>query len=588
MRILFALHAYLPEGRGGTEVHVHALAKRLRSQHAVRVVCREGDPAKPDYAVTRGTFEGVEVVRINHLHGWAPEFEWIYKNGRIHEIFERELVSFKPDLVHIHHLTGLSTTIIETIKAGGLPLVMTLHDFWTVCPRGQRIKKELEICEDVDRNICFHCLSGIWPAIFRDRSAHRTELDSRGRLAPRPLAEFDRHLAYLLNLAEVLITPSWFHRERMLDFPIDPARIVALPHGLDPAPYRGIERKPRPVRKIGFIGSVIPIKGPHVLVDAFRLLGRPDLELHFHGDSFAFHDDGDYLDRLKSRAIGLRNVFFHGPYLPADLPRILAGLDVLVVPSLWWETFCLTIREGQLAGVPVIASDLGAMREALDGEQCGLLFHAGDARELADRIDRIARDDALRARLSDCRGAVKTLDQYIPELLALYERAQVLRTQRAATLVVAPPSFPPEPPKVKVSWLLADDASIAVGKGASSSDREMRFEISEKASGLPLGMVAVEVEGLAPVALDLVGRTVAAGQRRQPSDAPAAPAPAAPPRGAPAPAPPPDRGPRREPRPSPPPSPEAPPPSPRAPHAIASRPVRRARRQRRERRHRPT
>ena len=143
---------------------------------------------------------------------------------------------------------------------------MTLHDFWTVCPRGQRITKELDICENVDRNICFHCLGGIWPQIFRDPRRHRTELDSRGRLAPKPLAEFDRHLAYILNLADVLITPSWFHRERMLDFPIDPgphrrasarARSRALP--------RGSTRQPRPVRKIGFIGSVIPIKGAHVL-----------------------------------------------------------------------------------------------------------------------------------------------------------------------------------------------------------------------------------------------------------------------------------------------------------------------------------
>lgn len=522
MRILFALHTYLPEGRGGTEVHVHALAQRLRGRHAVRVVCREGDPKKPDFAVTREIFEGVEVVRINHLHGWAPDFEWIYKSGRVHELFERELVAFGPDLVHVHHLTGLSTTIVETIKSGGLPLVMTLHDFWTVCPRGQRIKKDLEICEDVDRNLCFHCLGGIWPNIFRDRDALRTELDSRGRLAPRPLAEFDRHLAYILNLADVLITPSWFHRERMLDFPIDPGRIVALPHGLDHEPYRSIQRKPRPVRKIGFIGSVIPIKGPHVLVDAFRLLGRPDLELHIHGDAFAFHDDKDYRDRLKSRTIGMRNVFFHGAYLPPDLPRILSELDVLVVPSLWWESFCLTIREGQLAGIPVIASDLGAMREALDGEGCGLLFRAGDARELADRIDRLTRDDDLRARLSRCQGAVKTIENYIPELLALYDRAQGVSAKRAGTLVVAPPSFPEPLPEVRVSWSLAEGAPVSVGP-AEMSEREVRFPVVDPGSGKRLGVVSLNVAGKSPVTL-----VAPDGVARPPAATPPSPTAAAP------------------------------------------------------------
>jgi glycosyltransferase involved in cell wall biosynthesis len=499
MRILFALNTYLPEGRGGTEVHAHTIAKRLRGSHPIRVVCREGDPAKPDGAVTRSTYEGVEVVRINNTFGWAPDFEWLYKNGKVHEAFERELVAFKPDLVHIHHLTGLSTTIVETIKAGGLPLVMTLHDFWTVCPRGQRIQKDLDICENVDRNICFHCLGGIWPHLFRDRDSHRTELDSRGRLAPKPLAEFDRHLAYILGLADVLVTPSWFHRERMLDFPIDPDRIVALPHGLDPAPFRRIERKPRPVRRIGFIGSVIAIKGPHVLVDAFRHLARPDLELHVYGKGAAFHDDPNYYDRLRSRAIGVHNVHFHGAYLPSDLPRILAEIDVLVVPSLWWESFCLTIREGQLAGVPVIASDLGAMREALDGEDAGLLFRAGDARDLAEKIERLIGDEALRERLSRQQGAVKTLDEYVPELLALYRRAQAVSGQRAASLVVAPPSFPAPPSEVQVAWSLPDGGPLAISAEERRSEREVRYVLSDKATGGVLGSVTVAADGSTPV-----------------------------------------------------------------------------------------
>jgi glycosyltransferase involved in cell wall biosynthesis len=571
MRILFALHGYLPGGRGGTEVHAHALARRLKGRHPVRVVCAERDEAKPDFTVTRDVYEGVEVTRINNLRQWVPGFEWVYKNPRVHEIFERELVAFRPDLVHVHHLTGLSTTIVETIKTGGLPLVMTLHDFWTVCPRGQRITKELEICEDVDRNICFHCLSGLWPQVFSDRAAHRTDLDSRGRLAPKELAEFDRHLAYVLNLADVLIAPSWFHRERMLDFPIEPERIVVLPHGLDHAPFRGIQRAPGPVKRIGFLGSVIPIKGAHVLVDAFRHLARPDLELHIHGDAFAFHDDKNYVDRLTSRAMGLRNVFFHGAYLPSDLPAILAGLDVLVVPSLWWESFCLTIREAQLAGVPVIASDLGAMREALDGEACGLLFPAGDARALALRIERIIEDPALRARLSRCQNAVKPLDDYVPELLALYERAQAVSAQRAATLVVAPPSFPDPPPEVRVSLSIPEGAAIAAGTPAALSDRVLRVPIADQATGAPLGTVEIAVESRVPVALRAAAvRAASNGGSVQPL------------------APPPSKAAERE--------AEHPPgegdhPGAEPAHARAGTPhrakTRRSRRHRRERRHRP-
>ncbi|HYC78601.1 MAG TPA: glycosyltransferase family 4 protein, partial [Planctomycetota bacterium] len=462
MRILFGLHTYLPEGKGGTEMHVQALAKALGRNHAVRVVARMGDPSLPDGAVVRETVEGVDVARINNCWRAAGGFERIYKNRAVHDAFERELVDFRPDVVHLHHLTGLSTTVVETLKRGGLPTVMTLHDFWTVCPRGQRMTRELDLCENVDRNVCFHCLAGIWPDVFKDFDKQRIELDSRGRLAPRPLAEFDRHLAYVLGLCDLLITPSEFHRERMLDFPLPAERLVALPHGLDLAPFRGLFRAPRPVKRIGYLGSVIPVKGVHVLVEAFNRLGRADLELHVHGEAPPFHDDKNYFERLKSRAVGRPNVFFHGAYRPVELPRILSGLDVLVVPSLWWETFCLTIREGMLAGVPVVASDLGAMREALDGEQNGLLFRPGDPQDLADALRRLLEDDALRERLSSRRDVVKSIETYVDELLPLYERAMAVSAERAGTLAVAPPHFaePEEPMRLNVASVKSSDGLV--------------------------------------------------------------------------------------------------------------------------------
>jgi hypothetical protein len=386
-------------------------------------------------------------------------------------------------------------------------------------------------------------------------------------------------MAYVLNLADVLVAPSEYHRERMLDFPIDPERIVALPHGLDHAPYARIQRRPRPVKKIGFIGSVIPIKGAHVLVDAFRHLARPDLELHVHGDAFAFHDDKNYFERLKSRAIGLRNVFFHGAYLPEDLPEILSELDVLVVPSLWWESFCLTIREGQLAGLPVIASDLGAMREALDGEGCGLLFRPGDADELAERILRVIEDDDLRARLSDCRHAVKSIEQYVPEILGIYERAQRESARRAGTIVVAPPWFPPPPPEVRVSWTLPDESPIVLGPADPDSEKHLRVAISDKATGARLGMLDLGVESPLPLVLRAKD-----GARRA-----AAPRPAAPTAPAPAATPPPRfAAAAREERPVATDAPGGPVPPVAAPGAAPRVRARRSRRHRRERRHRPT
>lgn len=467
MRILFGIHTWHPEGRGGTEVHALAAAQGLMERgHQVGVFTRTGRPDRPEYEVTTEWHGKIGVTRINNTFRDSQSLEWVYKNERIHDAFLRELAEFKADLVHLHHLTTLSTTVVEAAKLQGYPVVMTLHDFWTLCPRGQRMTRELKLCEDIDRNECISCLSGLWPHFFSEAHEEPVIVDIRGRLSPAKLAEWDRHMVYVMNLCDVLICPSEFHRERMLDFPIDPERIIALPHGMDDTKFGGATREPRAPVNIGFIGSVIPVKGVHVLIEAFKLLGREDLHLHIHGDRPSFHDDGSYAERLDALAEGMPNVTFHGAYDEPQVAEILSGLDVLVVPSLWWETYCLTIREGLLAGIPVIASDLGAMREALDGERDGLLFRPNDAEDLKDKLQRVLDDDALRARLSNRGVAVKAQTLYLDELEQVYRQAVEIARRRHATLVVAPPSFPQpvttEPdrePLVAVPW---DDLGVAV------------------------------------------------------------------------------------------------------------------------------
>ena len=447
MRVLMVLHGWHPEGKGGTEVHARGLAHALvGAGHAVGVFVRTHDPNRAEYALTVDWDGPVSILRVNNNFRELHSFEWIYRNKGIHEGFLKSLESFKPDIVHIHHLTGLSSTLVEEVKLRKIPLVMTLHDFWMVCPRGQRMTANLELCEDVDREKCYGCLKSLWPHFFQARELERTVVDIRGRLAPQNLAEWDRHTAYILNLCDILIAPSEFHRERMLDFPIDPDRIVSLAHSLPWVPANLPERPQRPVMRIGFLGSVIPVKGVHVLIDGFLRLVHPDLELHIHGAEFPLHGDTSYGARLRDLVGNHPGVHFHGGYEVEDVPRILANLDVLVVPSLWWESFCLTLREALLAGVPVVASDLGAMREALDGEEDGLLFRPGDPDDLARVLDRLICDEPLRTRLSDRRGSVKGSETHTREMVDLYKLATERSVARAGSLLVAPPTFPPTPP----------------------------------------------------------------------------------------------------------------------------------------------
>jgi glycosyltransferase involved in cell wall biosynthesis len=99
-----------------------------------------------------------------------------------------------------------------------------------------------------------------------------------------------------------------------------------------------------------------------------------------------------------------------------------AELDVLVVPSTWYENSPLTIHEAFQHGTPVVTCDLGGMRETVRHEVDGLHFRAGDERGLAEALERLARDPALLERLANGVPAVKSIEADAEETEARYRR----------------------------------------------------------------------------------------------------------------------------------------------------------------------
>ncbi len=426
MKILYVTSAFLPDSRGGTELHAFYLAREmLRMGHEVLIFTRCGDMERPDYDRDAIVVDGVSVERINYNFQDASSFEWIYKNPNIDGHFSILLEEFQPDLVHVHHLTCLSTSIIEVAKNRGLPLVMTLHDFWMVCPRGQRIDTNLEICATIDRVKCHKCLSDLWPHFFpnAEPGTQSSVMSMLVEEAPQSLRNWDSHILSMLGLCDLMICPSEFHRDRMLEFDLKADRLVALPHGLDrDLLYRNRDGA-APLKRIGFIGSVIPSKGVQILIEAFNLLDTPSLELSIYGEAPSFHGDTGYLDRLRALIKPGVQVNFVGAYDQSELATILEGIDVLVVPSLWWESFCLTIREGLLSGCAVVAADQGPMREALAGGKDGLLFEPGNAQDLAEKLRELLDSPALLEQMRNRGHVVKGIERCATETADLYRDA---------------------------------------------------------------------------------------------------------------------------------------------------------------------
>lgn len=427
MHIVHVISGYLPDDWGGTQLHLRDLCREQKAEgHRVEIFARCGGEGE-DFEVGSDVYEDVPVTRIRNNFSDVDSLTKLYTHPVIDARFRAFLEEREPDLVHVHHLTCLSSSMIDVARSLELPVVMTLHDFWMQCPRGQRIHPEsMEICERLDRETCRACMRKLWPHLIPSeiKLPFLARLFGKRQEAEEVVDAWERFMKGALSRCQALIFPAAFHRERFVEWGLDPKLCKVVTHGLNKEAIPFKPRGKKPVRRIGFIGSVLPSKGVHILLRAFRRLvempGCSDLSLEIHGTMMDFHGDRSFQGELEALAGEDGKVRFHGGYKSEELPGILEGIDVLVIPSIWWETFCLTAREGALAGIPVVGSDLAGIGEAVR-EGMILGFEKGDVQGLTEQLKKLCEDSELRERMSHKRDLVRSMADCWKETKSIYQ-----------------------------------------------------------------------------------------------------------------------------------------------------------------------
>ena len=398
MRMLQVTHGYPPASLAGTELYVQALARTLgrKPGDEVLVLAREADPGRPELSLRRERRDdGIEVVSLNNTFRDVRTFAESYVNASVRRAVSDVVSSFAPDVAHVHHLTGLSTDLLPELAARHVPIVVTLHDYWLACQRGQLLDLDLARCAGPTPQGCAQCL-------------HCRPDEARERM--RHVREACAHASRFLALSETL-------RRVFVDFGLDPQRIALFETGIDHRPFEEAPpRLPGPCLRLGFVGTLMVSKAPHLLLEAAA--GLP-VTVTLLGPVAAYHGDDSYRRRLEP-LLASANVRHLGKVDHERMPALFAELDVLVVPSVWLENAPLVIREAFVAGLPVVASDLGGMREMVRHEQDGLLFPPGDAGALRGVLRRLLEEGGLLARLRAGRPRVRTIEEDAAETRALY------------------------------------------------------------------------------------------------------------------------------------------------------------------------
>ncbi|MFM8415036.1 MAG: glycosyltransferase [Planctomycetota bacterium] len=252
------------------------------------------------------------------------------------------LSSFGIDRVHVHHWLGLGMDLRHLIDALGVPFDLTVHDYYSVCPRINLIRSpDTGYCGEPGPGGCNSCIA----ARFEHGLTDITEW--RGRSA------------WLVNEAERVICPSEDARQRISRY-APHARLVAIPHEPVTEPVWRVAAPPlRPGERmrIGILGVVAKHKG----LDALAVAA----ELDPHRYEFVVIG---YCEPPLPRRVR-RAVTETGPYQDADLTRLVAasGVHVVWFPARWPETYSYTLSAAIAAGLPIIAPPLGAFPERLVG-----------------------------------------------------------------------------------------------------------------------------------------------------------------------------------------------------------------------------
>ncbi len=407
MKILYVVHQFMPDYVGGTEQDTWEVAKRMHARgHQVAIAHR----APGTKGLVQSQRAAVPIYRMESgsMDMWSL-FASTFHNLRLTQQFRTAFQAFQPDVVHFQHLRGLPARLVDWVKRQGPSVFFSLRDFWFVCPNAQLLDYVSgELCTTPGESIhCARCALA--------RIGHRALLPVAPLFAPI-MAARNQILRRTLQRADGLFTYSRFVQQWYGGHgaPVDSLHYV--PRGI-PRPEATLvgQRDDRRVRFV-YIGGLSWQKGIHILIEAFNDLGEC-AKLIVAGDETQYPD---YVEQLRKSAQH-SGVEFLGRIDRQTVWKTLATADAVVVPSLWYETFSMLTREAFALQVPVIASDHGALAEAVTHEVNGLLIAPGDVVAWRGAMQRFVKSADLRARL---RSGVKpplTMQEYLDNLEAYYQ-----------------------------------------------------------------------------------------------------------------------------------------------------------------------
>lgn len=396
MKICLITALYNSHLVGGVETYVERITSELAKNNEVTVITTKlyhGLKSLKPSVELRGNIKIYRFYPLNIHYGFHAQKKpiWIKLiwhlidiwNPHTYFVVKKILKEEKPDVVHTHNLEVISTSTLSAVNSLKIPHVHTVHHYlllnrYADLLRGGGIIEEFNLID-------------------------RTYMKIMKRLS---------------NSMDIVLAPSQFVLKMHVENGyFSNAKCMKLPHGIEIENNRRIE-KDYDIIDILYVGQLFKRKGVQILINAFKKIKHKNIKLHIVGK-------GPDIEEFKKLAGSDPRITFHGFVPEEKLLELYKKANLLVVPSIWYETFGLIILESFKCGTPVIGSKIGSIPELIKGGYNGFLFEAGNMDELKEILENLIENPSELRRLEE--GAIESVKKYdmeghIRKLEKIYRR----------------------------------------------------------------------------------------------------------------------------------------------------------------------
>jgi glycosyltransferase involved in cell wall biosynthesis len=354
-----------------------------------------------------------------------------YRNSDFEGPFRDFLLQVKPDVLHFHSCTGIGASTIIVASELRIPFLVTMHDWWWLCPRLYLVDNRFEVCSQsqiVHPDQCY-CVR-------------------RGRFEEKRY----RYLWSIIERIPLILVPSAFIGGSLVRNRVPREKIRVNPNGI-PHPEKVAAKSQGDHLRFGFLGGsdgfkggLVLLKAAHRLHDGFCVIkmynyrragvignkaGRKSLMDTFRHGLVRFRTE-PYEKWLQFKGFCLHSRYFRSTaharieLLPSfrheDIDEILQDVDVVIVPSVMRESFNLVTREAMIRKTPVISSDSGGPEEVIKDGVNGFIFRTNDDGQLAERMGELIKEPEIveRFRNNIRRESIVDIESQSRQLEVIY------------------------------------------------------------------------------------------------------------------------------------------------------------------------